>query len=826
MAKANINTWLSNQKIVATAGSVLLLLLVVFCWWQAAGLVASVVTIVAVVAVACLTRLMTAKPDLSVQRSMSALQLCDTAVIVADENMVIRYLNDSAMHLMQSVESQLKTELPNFSAANLVGTNVDVFHKVPSHQRQMVGSMTSGATSQIQVAGLTFELRLNPIFDHVGRRTGTVLEWEDLTTMLARQNKEEALAMDNARIKQALDNVTTNVMMADQNRNIIYMNDSVQAMLLNAQSDIKEVLPNFDANNLMGSSIDLFHKNPEHQKSMLAKLSSTHRAQIQVGKRKFGLTANPVFNDNKERIASVVEWEDLTDKLAQQAKADVLAKDNARIKQALDNVSTNVMMADNDRQIIYMNKSVHKMLKNAEADIKAVLPGFDADQLLGSTIDKFHKNPAHQESMLASFTSTHNASIKVGRRHFALTANPVFDENQERLGSVVEWLDETEQVGIEKEIASLIDGATNGDLKKRISEDGKSGFYGRLAEGLNRLVGIADDIIDKTVVVFDALSHGDLTNTIEGDYAGAFKKLQSDANDTITQLTDTVEKIKQSASSVSSGADEIAQGNSDLSQRTEEQAANLEETASSMEEMTSAVRQSSENAGHVTSVAQQARERAQSGGDIVNNAVSAMAEINDSSKKIADIIGVIDEIAFQTNLLALNAAVEAARAGEQGRGFAVVAGEVRSLAQRSAGAAREIKDLIRDSVDKVSSGTKLVNQSGETLNEIVASVQEVERMVSEINRATTEQASGIEQVNQAVSQMDEVTQQNAALVEEASAAAEAMADQSRNLLNLVAFFTVSTEAPARPPMATPSARAIASPAPVNKSGASDDWEEF
>ncbi len=324
--------------------------------------------------------------------------------------------------------------------------------------------------------------------------------------------------------------------------------------------------------------------------------------------------------------------------------------------------------------------------------------------------------------------------------------------------------------------------------------EGKSGFLATLGQGINELVDVADRVINDTVRVLGAMAKGELTETIDADYQGAFGQLKQDANATVTNLTEVIGKIKSSADEVSSGASEIAQGNTDLSQRTEEQAANLEQTASGMEQMTATVRQNADNARQANQLASGAREQAEKGGQVVGDAVSAMAEINAASKKTADIIGVIDEIAFQTNLLALNAAVEAARAGEQGRGFAVVASEVRNLAQRSATAAKEIKGLIADSVNKVEQGSALVDQSGQTLEEIVTAVKRVSDIVAEIAAASSEQSSGIEEVNKAIMQMDDMTQQNAALVEQAAAASESVDEQARGMKQQMAFFTVDEQA--------------------------------
>lgn len=375
--------------------------------------------------------------------------------------------------------------------------------------------------------------------------------------------------------------------------------------------------------------------------------------------------------------------------------------------------------------------------------------------------------------------------------------NPILDMNGKPFKVVKYATDITGDKEIEACIRDIVEAAVAGDFGRRIPLEGKIGSLAKVGEGVNTLCGTVAAALDDLIKMFSALADGDLTQRIVSEYHGSFGTLKADANTMAERIGGTVNDIIAAAREVTNASAEISTSTTDLSQRTEEQAASLEQTSASMEEISSTVRKNAENAQQANQRAAGTRDVADRGGQVVAKAVEAMARIEDSSRKISDIIGVIDEIARQTNLLALNAAVEAARAGDAGRGFAVVASEVRSLAQRSSQAAKDIKDLITNSSSQVKDGVDLVNRAGSSLQEIVDSIKQVSEIVSDIATASAEQASGIDQVNKALAQMDEVTQQNSALVEENAATAKTLEQQAKSMDSRVSFFKVGAEVTTR-----------------------------
>ncbi len=757
----------------------------------------------------------------------------------ADENII--FVNKKARDVLTEVESDLAQYLPGFKVSEVVGGSIHRYHKDPSAITNILNNIPVGGCRQGEITPghFVFEHETRPLVDSSGKRLGYVVQWQDVTEK--RIQEEQA-----SRLQRAVDGAQTAMMMIDRDLNITYANESTTALMRKHGAVLRGLYPGFNPDALVGTNIDIFHKNPAHQRQLLANPANLpFETDIQVGSLIFHILASTIHDLKGEYVGCTLEWSDVTELRVSEIEV-------ARLKSAIKGSQTSLMLCDADLNITYMNPAVISMLQKRQDHLRSYFPGFDVNNLIGQCIDIFHKNPAHQRQLLGDPSRLpYRGSIPLEGIEFEVNATAILGPDGQYMGNMVEWQDLTEQKDAERQLAGLVKAAANGDLEQRLDTTTYNGFMKGLGDGINDMMDAIVAPIRESIDVIQALSEGDLTHSMAGEYGGEFATLRDALNSSMTNLQNMVAEITLSATNISGGAGEISQGNADLSQRTEEQASSVEETASTMEEMTSVVKQNADNARQANQLASGARQQAEKGGEVVSAAVTAMSEINASSKKIEDIISVIDEIAFQTNLLALNAAVEAARAGEQGRGFAVVAGEVRNLAQRSAAAAKEIKGLIKDSVSKVEEGSRLVDESGNTLGEIVVASKKVSDIIAEIAAAGQEQAAGIDQINKAITQLESVTQQNAALVEEAAAASESMASQSKSMSDLVGQFHIdpailegggqaatpqrqaapaprvqpraAAPAPAAAPRPAASARRTSAPPAQDNS---DDWEEF
>lgn len=467
----------------------------------------------------------------------------------------------------------------------------------------------------------------------------------------------------------------------------------------------------------------------------------------------------------------------------------------ARIKSGLDDASVCVMIANPGGKVIYANKALLAFFSAHADSFRKQYPNVSAEQIIGATLDQF------QQSTNLTSGSAQKARIKVDELTLQLNVNPIVDADGQHIGTITEWQNLTDDLVAISEVTDVVEAAVRGDFSGRIREDNKTGAMRDLAAGQNRINTIVEVAMEEFTNTLHKVSEGDLIIRVNSNHQGRLAQLGNGINETVARLAETVATIQRSAQDLNRAASEINAGASDLAKRTEEEASSLEETAATTEQLAASVKQTADNSKTANDLSERARLLASDGGSVVHQAIHAMERIEDASKKITDIISVIDDIAFQTNLLALNAAVEAARAGDAGKGFAVVASEVRTLAQRSGQAARDIKDLIVDTGSQVVEGVKLVHATGESLDKIVSASGEVAQMIAMIHSASSEQAHGIEEMSTAVARIDEMTQQNSALAEESAASSVELMKQLERLNALVATFRIDA-ATQRPPQPT------------------------
>jgi methyl-accepting chemotaxis protein len=724
-------------------------------------------------------------------------------------------------------------ELTGWSSEEMLGQRVRKLFGQKRGSTPLDDALADGEPTQAQVSlaaasgqSLSLELRFAPMPNARGEAQGGIV------TLHA---PSAAGTGDSGMMTAAVEGSTAAFVMCDREFRITYMNPAARQLFTKHEAHFKAMFPKFELATLVGTSIDVFHRDPSHQRRMLETASDMpRRVDIRVGPLTLEINATMMTDAQGKHVGNCLEWKDVT--AARKAENEAAA-----MHSMAEGAGACIMIADAERRISYVNPSLRKMLQRYTENLRRKWPDFDPDRLVGQSIDIFHRDPSHQARIVRDQSRMPmSANINVAGLEFELTVSALTDAKGRYIGNAVEWFDQNARAAYRREVQALATAAHEGRLDVRANVAGSEGVWAEMLTRVNEILdaftepmtrileavrtisdaaleGRLDVRADVTVVgevhrpilvglnaLIDAfvapmtevqeqlgkVSTGDLTAYIRSDFQGDHARLKEALNNTLDSLNQILAEVQTVAEQIASGASEVSASAQDLSGGAVRQASAVEEISASIGTMTEKTRQNAESAGEASRLALSAGELAGAGDRQMQAMMRAMAEIDDSSHNISKIIKVIDEIAFQTNLLALNAAVEAARAGAHGKGFAVVADEVRNLAARSANAAKETTAMIEGSLQKVSQGTQIARDTAVSLSRIVESVNRVNALVADIASASSEQAHGITQIDASLRDVDQVTQTNTTSAEESATAAEELSMQASRLSEMLQRFTL------------------------------------